>query len=304
MFERYVAQVRLLLDVMPDIAAEPAFALKGGTAINLFYRDMPRLSVDIDLVWLPVSDRLSALRDIDSTFERIATAIAERNPRLAVRRIAGGGNSDTRIVVIYNSVQIKIETSPVARGAVFSARPMVASEAVATQFGFVETNVLTFEDLYGGKLVAALDRRHPRDLFDVKLLYDNEGLTDDLFQVFMVYLAGSRRPMHELLAPATPLRHDWYDDEFAGMTRVATSQEALVEAGRRLHADIGMRLTDKVASFLLSLHDAEPDFELIGLPEAAELPAIRWKVVNLERLKRVDPKKHARQRGALERLLR
>ena len=70
MLDRYVAQVRLLLSVLPDIAREPVFALKGGTAINLFYRDMPRLSVDIDLTYLPVADRQSSLEDMDVTFNR------------------------------------------------------------------------------------------------------------------------------------------------------------------------------------------------------------------------------------------
>lgn len=59
MLDRYVAQVRLLVDVLPDVAAEWGFALKGGTAINLFHRDMPRLSVDIDLTWLPIGYRLA-----------------------------------------------------------------------------------------------------------------------------------------------------------------------------------------------------------------------------------------------------
>ena len=62
--ERYLNQTRLLLRVLSDIAAEEVFALKGGTAINLFYRDMPRLSVDIDLVYLPVRERDASLRDI------------------------------------------------------------------------------------------------------------------------------------------------------------------------------------------------------------------------------------------------
>ena len=304
MLERYVAQVRLLVDVLPDIAKESAFALKGGTAINLFYRDMPRLSVDVDLTWLPVGDRASALSGISSALDRIGAMITERNPQLTVHRIAGGGGSDTRIVVRHDRVQIKIETSPVARGAVFPARPMVASEAVTAQFGFVEANVLAFEDLYAGKLVATLDRQHPRDLFDVKLLYENEGLTDDLFRVFMVYVAGSRRPMHELLTPTTQIRDETYDEEFAGMTRVAATRETLVEAGRRLYEDIESRLTGRVASFLLSLHDAEPDFGLIGLSEPADLPAVRWKLINLERLKRANPKKHSAQRDALERLFR
>ena len=302
MLDRYVAQVRLLLSVLPDIAAETVFALKGGTAINLFYRDMPRLSVDVDLTYLPVADRQSSLEDMDDAFSRIVAAITERNPRVKARRIAGGGDNDTRIMVSDGSAQIKIETSPVTRGAVYPARTMVASETVTEQFGFVETNVLAFEDLYGGKLHAALDRQHPRDLFDVKLLYENEGLTDGLFRVFMVYVASSGRPMHELLAPARPCREDLYDVEFSGMTRETVSRNALADTGRRLHADIKSRLKGEVTEFLLSLHDAAPDFGLIGLPEAGGLPAVRWKLINLEKLKQADPEKHAVQRRALENL--
>ena len=201
MLDRYMDQARLLIDVLPYIAKEDVFALKGGTAINLFYRDMPRLSVDIDLTYLPVEDRGVSLRHIDETLDRIIRAISRRAPRYQTRRIAGGGNTDTRITVRDGRAQIKIETSPVARGTVLPPVTMTACEAVTDRFGFVETRVLAFQDLYGGKLHAALDRQHPRDLFDVKLLYENEGLTEDLFRVFMVYVASSSRPMHELLAP-------------------------------------------------------------------------------------------------------
>ena len=302
MLDRYVAQVHLLLSTLQDIANETVFALKGGTAINLFYRDMPRLSVDIDLTYLPVADRESSLQEIDDALNRIVVAIARRNPRIEARRAAGGGNTDTRIMVSDGQAQIKIETSSVTRGAVYPARTMIASEAVIERFEFVETNVLACEDLYGGKLAAALDRQHPRDLFDVKLLYENEGLTADLFRTFMVYVASSGRPMHEMLAPAAPLRKELYSEEFLGMTRQPISWEALIETRRRLHADIGSRLTGDVAAFLLSLHDVEPDFHRIGLPEAAHLPAVRWKLVNLEKLKRANPQKHKTQRDALERL--
>ena len=231
-------------------------------------------------------------------------AITRRHPRIDARRVAGGGNADTRIMVNDGQAQIKIETSPVTRGAVYPARTMITSEAVTEQFGFVETTVLAFEDLYGGKLHAALDRQHPRDLFDVKLLYENEGLTADLFRTFMVYVASSGRPMHELLAPAAPLREELYGEEFVGMTRQPVSWDALIETRRQLHADIGSRLNGDVAAFLLSLHDAEPDFHLIGLPAAAELPAVRWKLINLEELKHANPQKHKVQRDALERLFR
>ena len=198
--------------------------------------------------------------------------------------------------------QVKIETSPVTRGTLYPTRSMPASEAVTERFGFVEAHVLAFEDLYGGKLHAALDRGHPRDLFDVKLLYEHEGLTDALFRAFMVYVASSGRPMRELLAPRTPLREELFDEEFAGMTRESVSLDALVDTARTLHADIRSRLHGDVANFLLSLHDAEPDFRLLGLPQAADLPAVRWKVVNLTKLRNTNPTKHAAQRGALERL--
>ena len=265
---------------------------------------MPRLSVAIDLTYLPVADRQVSLRNIDDALDRIVTAIVRRNPRLEARRAAGGGNADTRIMVSDGQSQIKIETSPVARGAVYPVQMMIASEAVTELFGFVETTVLAFEDVYGGKLVAALDRQHPRDLYDVKLLYENEGLTADLFRTFMVYVASSGRPMHDLLAPAAPLREDLYGDQFVGMTRQPVSWNALIETRRRLHADIGSRLTGDVADFLLALHGAEPDFRLIGVPEAADLPAVRWKLANLKKLKQANPRKHKVQRDALERLFR
>ena len=101
---------------------------------------------------------------------------------------------------------VKIETSSVTRGTVHPTGLMVVSKRATQLFGFMEANVLAFEDVYGGKLVAALDRLHPRDLFDVKIFYYNEGLTDKLFRTFLIYVASSRRPMHEILAPENPQR--------------------------------------------------------------------------------------------------
>jgi predicted nucleotidyltransferase component of viral defense system len=79
--EAYRAQVSLLVRVLPLVAEENVFALKGGTAINLFVRDLPRLSVDIDLTYLPVEDRATSLANIDAAIRRIAAGIAENVPR-------------------------------------------------------------------------------------------------------------------------------------------------------------------------------------------------------------------------------
>ena len=303
MLERYIDQVRLLIDVLPHIAKEDVFALKGGTAINLFYRDMPRLSVDVDLTYLPVEEFSATQKHIHETFERITKGITERSSRYRTRHFTGLGNTN-RITVSDGKTRIKIETSPVIRGTVIPPVSMVASSTVTDRFGFTEIQVLSFEDVYGSKLHATLDHQHPRDLFDVKILYDNEGITENLFSVFMVYVASSSRPMHELFAPASQARYELFNEEFTGMTRDSVSKDILEETRTRLHADISQRLTGDIAAFLLSLHDVEPDFSLIGFPEAAVLPAVRWKLLNLEKLKRNNPEKHAVQRGALEDLFR
>lgn len=108
--ETYAAQVALLVRVLPHVAAEKMFALKGGTAINLFYRDLPRLSVDIDLTYLPIKDRAESLADINAAMDRLVQAIERGIPDARVRRIAGGGGGATRIAVRLDMVEIKVET--------------------------------------------------------------------------------------------------------------------------------------------------------------------------------------------------
>ena len=88
--EDYAAQVALLVRILPYVAKEEIFALKGGTAINLFYRDLPRISVDIDLTYLPLKDRAESLVEINDAMDRITGAKAQR--------IAGGGGGATRLV--------------------------------------------------------------------------------------------------------------------------------------------------------------------------------------------------------------
>ena len=301
--ESYLAQVRLLMRLLPIVSTESAFALKGGTAINLFYREMPRLSVDIDLAYLPIEERATSLHAIDAAFDRIMAQM-NKLPGVTATRIAGGGGGDTRILANADGVTVKIETSPVMRGAIGKPRLMRTTDAVEDAFGFVATNVLAFDDLYAGKLHAALDRQHPRDLFDVKLLYKNEGLTDDLFRVFLVYAACSSRPMHELLAPNEKDIADEFAREFAGMTAEPVNIDALLSARKRLIGDIQARLNGNAAEFLMTLQAGEPDFTLIGLPQAADLPAIKWKLLNLKKLMADNLDKYRAQSEALNAIIR
>ena len=297
--EHYMRQVELLFRTLPFIAKQEVFALKGGTAINLFYRDMPRLSVDIDLTSLPVEDRDKTLSGIDNALDHIREDLLRNLRGVAVQRIAGGGNNDTRILVKQGGIEIKIETSPVARGTVHPTNLRAVTDTVAATFGFAEIQVVSFEDLLGGKLHAAVDRQHPRDLFDVKLLYENEGLTDALFRTFLIYVASSGRPPHELLKPNFANLEESFTKEFQGMALQPVSMAELKDARLRLTGDLLAPVDDRAMRFLLSLHDGEPDFEAIGLPQAANLPAVRWKLLNPAKLREQNPQKHAEQRRAI-----
>ena len=301
--DRYMRQVELLVRTLPYIARQDVFALKGGTAINLFYRDMPRLSVDIDLTYLPIEDRETTLIGIDAALDHIRDDLLKNFRGIDVQRIAGGGNNDTRVLVRQGATEIKIETSPVARGTVHPPELRAVTDGVAEAFGFAEMKVVSFEDLFGGKLHAAVDRQHPRDLFDVKLLYDNEGLTDALFRTFLIYVASSGRPPHELIRPSFSELEEAFVKEFEGMTIEPVSLIELKDARARLTGDLLARLDAKAMRFLLTLHDAAPDFDAIGLPQAAALPAVRWKLLNLAKLKQQNPDKHMLQRGEIENLL-
>src|ERR1017187_6439923 len=178
--ELYRRQAALLIRTIPLVAAETCFALKGGTAINLFVRDMPRFSVDIDLTYLPIAGRAASLKEIDAGMRRIADAISRGIPGArASPSIMQGENCVTKLIVRADGVQTKIEVTPVLRGCVYEPTIRSVSAPVEDQFGFAEIQVVSFPDLYAGKIVAALDRQHPRDLFDVRDLLANEGIGDE-----------------------------------------------------------------------------------------------------------------------------
>lgn len=287
--EQYRKQVSLLMRILPYVAEEKCFALKGGTAINLFVRDMPRLSVDIDLTYLPVGPRPDSLAAIDTAMERIATAIkkAFRGCEVSKTRVE---NTITKLTVRSSGVQVKIEVTPVMRGTVYEPEVRTVSEAVGDQFGFAEIQVVSLADLYAGKLVAALDRQHPRDLFDVRDLLANEGITDELRRAFVVYMISHDRPMFEVLRPALKALDAEYAQGFDGMTDEPVSLEDLAETRLTLIAEIVGRMPKEHRDFLISFERGEPNWSLLGLPGVADLPAVKWRQLNLDKL---TPKKRS-----------
>lgn len=186
--DAYARQVALLIRVLPFVAEETVFALKGGTAINLFVRDMPRLSVDIDLTYLPVQPRDASLAAINAAMARMDGRIQAglRGARIT-QRILTLEKIIGKLDVELDGARIKIEVTPVSRGCVYPPTVMQVANHVEEAFGFAETQVVSFPDLYASKIVAALDRQHPRDLFDVRDLLANEGVSDDLRAAFVAF---------------------------------------------------------------------------------------------------------------------
>lgn len=281
--EQYRRQVALLLRVLPHVAEEKCFALKGGTAINLFIRDMPRLSVDIDLTYLPVAPRQESLTEIDTCMKRIADAIRERirGSTIAMARME---ETVTKLTVRANGVQIKIEVTPVMRGTVYPPELRSVTAIVEQHFGFAEVQVVSFADLYAGKLMAALDRQHPRDLFDVRDLLANEGITDELRAAFIVYLLSHDRPMFEVLKPAMRDLNGEYAKGFVGMTDEEVSLAELSDVRDRLVADVVGKMPKAHREFLVSFERGAPDWSLLSLHNVQDLPAVKWRQLNLDKL--------------------
>lgn len=277
----YFAQAQLLVRVLPFVGAEQCFALKGGTAINLFVRDMPRLSVDIDLAYLPEGDRTTALENIHAALERIGAAVVAANPawRFTITRRQEGFAYAAQ--VSDDRALIKIEVTPVLRGCVYPEAPRRIGPVAEALLGFAEIRTLSFEDLFAGKIVAALDRQHPRDLYDVKLLLEREGLTRPLMTAFLVYLVSGDNRISRTLQPVRKPLDELYDRQFANMTADPVSLDELVLAREALIAAVHANLDERDREFLLSFKRLEPRWELLDVPHARELPAVRWKLRNL-----------------------
>lgn len=288
----YYRQVQLLVRILPLLDSEKCFALKGGTAINLFYRELPRLSVDIDLLYLPSEAREEALVNIRAALSRLSELIKKTIPGIHIQN-AHEQSQTLRLILQLQDVRLKVELSPVIRGTVFPVVCMEVSEPVEKEFGYAEIQVASLPDLYAGKILAALDRQHPRDFFDINFLLENEGFTEDLRKTFLVFLISHQRPMAELLNPHLKGIKEVYEAEFAQMAEVDIPVEELENTRQQLIEIINTEMTDDERKFLLSFKQRNPQWELLGLPtidKVAQLPSVQWKLVNLSKM---DDKKHS-----------
>jgi len=301
MREQYLETAKLLVQIAPTIFADGRFALKGGTAINLFVRDMPRLSVDLDLVFLDHrKSRVESITEISDAFDAIAMKLQRRRYKVDFAAPGSSQTEEHKMFVQSGAIRVKVEVNPVMRGTLYRPVNRSLSTAAQKQLGLeLELPIVSLPDLYAGKLVAALDRQHPRDLYDVKLLYESDGLTAEIRRAFVVYLACHNRPVHEVLFPNRKDLAPDYNSAFIGMTDSPVTLETICGVRDRLCSDLPNQLDETERAFLLSLVSNEPLKETLGFENLHELPAIRWKKQNIAHLSEQNPKKLAQQHQAL-----
>lgn len=296
MRETFVNQARLMLRLLPLVNAEENFALKGGTALNFFIWDMPRLSVDIDLTYLPIQPREESLRGISDGLSRLKKSIEKSFRDFKVHESRNTGFV-LKLVVRAPAAEVKIEPNTVIRGALDGVVTRDLSRRAREVFeAAVKARTLTEAALFGGKICAALDRQHPRDLFDVKRILEGPGLTAEIRKGFLLHLISHDRPMHEVIDPTRKDVRAVFESEFKDMTEAPVAYESLVEARERLIAQLKKGLTADEKDFLLSLKEGKPDWDLFGVEGVKSLPAVQWKLRNIEKM---APVKRKEQLGRL-----
>lgn len=298
----YHEQVDLLLQVLPIIAKHKEFALKGGTAINLFLRDMPRLSVDIDLTFLPILNRQKTLEAINSLLIKIKDEVEKTLPTVKVSLKAAKDGFARKLTCDNLKAQVKVEVNEIIRSTVFDCQHRELCDSAQEVFDFyVEIQAGSFADIYGGKVCAALDRQHPRDLFDVKILLENEGLSEEVRKAFIIYLISNNRPISELINPNRLDISQAYESNFVGMNYVDVTLDKLIEVRERLINTIDQELTDQERAFLISFKKGEPKWSLLSLSNIDKLPSIKWKLMNISK---IPLQKHSKALDELKRKLK
>jgi predicted nucleotidyltransferase component of viral defense system len=293
----YHKQVALLISVIPEIALESRFALHGGTAINLFDRDMPRLSVDIDLTYISIEDRVTSFKNIAEALIKIKSNIEKR---LQGSRVEHKMELH-KLLVSHNDAMIKIEVSQIVRGLLGAVTEKILCKKAQEQFDtFCSINIVSNGQLYGGKVCAAMDRQHPRDIFDVKQLLLKEGFTKEIKEGFLFRLLSTDRSIQDVLFPNLQDQQLAMTNQFAGMSEEQFNYEEYEFIRETMVKTVQASITEEDKLFILGYKNCKPDWLIYNF-EA--YPSIKWKQQNLEKIKTTNPAKHKELYDSLKRKL-
>lgn len=290
MDEKYLNQVNLVVSTLQHVSKEDCFALKGGTAINLFYNNLSRLSVDIDLTYLGFEVRDDAYKNINLALERIAKSLNTTGYKATIQ----GNNIEKKIICSNSEATIKIEPNYIIRGYVHKPEIMITCEAVEDQFGFAEIQIISKPELYGGKICAALDRQHPRDLFDINEYFIKNDFDYELTKGFIAMLLSHDKPLHEILKPNIKDQTEIFEKQFIGMTDSDFTYQNHIETLTRLIKSVRNNIW-QYKDLLLDFVSLKVNLEDFNIPNLDKLPAIKWKIYNLKKLQSSNLEKFKEQ---------
>lgn len=281
-------QVNLLLRVLPELVKDGRYALHGGTAINLFYQEMPRLSVDIDLTWIPYGDRENDLKQIYDSLQSASERVRKAIPGIHIRE-PFSENEEYKLYCRWGETTVKIEVNTINRGVLSPPDMRSLCSAARKQFdSYCEVQTVPFNQLYGGKIVAALDRQHPRDIFDCWKLLESRYDPESLKEGFLFCLLSSKRPIHEILDPRLLDHRSTLLSQFKGMTDLDFPYELFDE----VRDDVKHRMLNSFnlgdKTFLMSFAAGVPDWNVHNW---SGYPGIMWKLMNLNLLKKSNQDK-------------
>ena len=297
--QQYFNQVKLLVKILPYIAKETCFALKGGTAINLFYSNLPRLSVDIDLTYVYFDSRDVAYAKINEALERIDNNLQELGYKSFIR-----GDKEKKIICQDNNfATVKIEPNYTLRGCIKEPNIISICDSAEELFGYIDFPVLSKSEVYGGKICAALDRQHPRDLFDIYQLIQNDAITEDIIKGFVVMLLSANRPLYEIIAPNILDRESVFYSEFQGMTDTDFTYEQHIETLKYLIKMVQRYLRENYKNQLLDFVALNADFASFNIQNLEKFPAVKWKLQNLKKLHEINPDKFKQEYHSLKKIL-
>ena len=290
----YKKQVALLICIMPSVYRIKDFAVHGGTAINLFHKNMPRYSVDIDLTYIPIQDRAESLNAINEHLKSLKANIEKSVPDIKVVP-----KYDVwKLQCTLNRATVKIEVNGTKRGIIGETEDKILCEKARQEFSMAcKARTVSFSQLYGGKITAALSRQHPRDLFDCS--YMDISSFDDVKDGFMLCLLGSDKPVIESLQPNDIDQNDALENQFKGMSDIEFGYTDYEDARHKLIALVNDSLTDTDKKFLLSFEDGTPDWNKCCAGDLSNYPSVKWKLQNIGKLKNNNPQKHQQGIGKL-----
>lgn len=287
MNERYRKQVALLIRMMPLIFRVKDFAIHGGTALNLFHRNMERYSVDIDITYIPLRGRRSSLNEINNHLSTLKCSIERAMPNINIVHKSEAG----KLFCTNDGIVVKLEVNGIKRGILGETEQVALCEKAKNEFGVsCWANIVPWSQLYGGKIVAALSRQHPRDLFDCRNLTDA-----DFYSVkngFILNLLGSDKPIVECLNPNPINQKDALENQFYGMTDMPLGYVDYERAQRNLLQIVNKNLTPNDKRFLLSFEIGQPDWKDCCAGDLSRFPSVQWKVQNIRTLQQKNPGKY------------